>query len=85
MKENLEKIIGDKLESLEIWIDDVKLEERDNLKFLNVVLDSNTIIDLNRVTEASEIINPLIDELDLIEDSYILDIYAKPKGDNKNE
>lgn len=85
MKENLEKIIGDKLESLKIWVDDVKLEERDNLKFLNVVLDSNTIIDLNRVTEASEIINPLIDELDLIEDSYILDIYAKPKGDNKNE
>ena len=73
MKENLEKIIGDKLESLEIWIDDVKLEERDNLKFLNVVLDSNTIIDLNRVTEASEIINPLIDELDVIEDSYILE------------
>lgn len=84
MKKKLERLVGDKLKYLDIWIDELKFEERDNLKFLNVVLDSESIIDLNRVTEASQIINPLIDELDLIKDSYILDIYAKPKGD-KNE
>ena len=38
-------------------------------------------IDLDSIVEATEVINPIIDELDLIDDSYILDIISKEKGE----
>ena len=31
------------------------------------------------------ILNPILDRLDLIKESYTLDVYAKEKGDVKNE
>ena len=38
-------------------------------------------IDLDTIVAATEVINPIIDKLDLIDDSYILDITSKEKGD----
>ena len=34
---------------------------------------------------ATRIINPLLDKADLIEEEYMLDVYAKEKGDVTNE
>lgn len=48
---------------------------------MRVILDSNDIIDMNKVVEASKIINPILDKANPIEDKYILDVYAKSKGD----
>ena len=38
-------------------------------------------IDLDTIVAATEVINPIIDKLDLIDDSYILDIVSKEKGE----
>ena len=46
-----------------------------------LVLDSEEVITLNKVVMATRIINPILDKLDLISDSYTLDVYAKEKGD----
>ena len=43
------------------------------------------IIDVERITEASRIINPIMDELDLLEGEYVLDIHSKVKGDGQDE
>ena len=41
------------------------------------------VIDLNKITEASRIINKIIDEnLEVLDDADELDIYSKEKGDN---
>lgn len=82
MKEKIIELVDNKLEELSIWIDDVYEEEREGNKFLCVVLDSEEMLDLNKVTEASRIINSLIDEADMLDEAYILDIYAKSKGEN---
>ena len=51
-------------------------------KIFNIVLDSDEIIDLNKVTEASRIINKIMDENDsLLEDADELDIFSKEKGE----
>ena len=85
MKEKIIKSIGNKLDDLSIRIDDVIYEKEKDINYLRIVLDASFVIDVNKVAQASRIINPIIDELDLINDAYILDIYAKEKGDVINE
>ena len=36
---------------------------------------------MERIVEATHIINPLMDKEDIINEEYILDIYGKSKGD----
>ena len=38
-------------------------------------------LDLDTVVEATNIINPILDDLDLIEESYILDVSSKERDD----
>ena len=85
MKEQIISIVGDKLKKLNVWIDDVYVDTEGTTKFLHIVLDADEIIPINTVVMATRIINPLLDEVDIMEDAYMLDIYAKSKGDGNNE
>ena len=68
------------LESLNIVIDDISFGKEGNYHFLRIVLDRNGTLDLDSIVEATNIINPILDELDLIEESYILDVISKERG-----
>ena len=83
MKEKIIEAIGNKLDDLDVFIDDIKNKKVENENTLTIVLDSKEIIPLNKVVMATRIINPILDKLDLIEESYTLDVYAKEKGDGK--
>ncbi len=80
MKEKLINLVGDKLESLNVFIDNVYEEKKGSIKTLYIVLDSEDIIDLDTVTKATDILNPIVDEAGLCKDIDVLDIYAKEKG-----
>ncbi len=81
MESEVKKIIGDSLNELDLWVDSVKLEKENNINYLRICLDSNNIIDMDRIVKATNIINPLMDKEDLVKDEYILDIYGKSKGE----
>lgn len=81
MKEKLVHALGDKLDRYKVFIDDVFEEDEGNNHYLRVVVDADFIIDSNLIYEVSSVIDKTLDELDLIEDSYILDIYSKEKGE----
>lgn len=85
MKEKLIAKLGNKLDSLKVFVDDVYIEELAGEKTLTIVLDSEEMLDLKTVVKATRILNPIVDELDFIEGMYTLDVYAKEKGDGKNE
>ena len=85
MKDKIINLVGNKLDSLDIWIDDVYSDEENGSVYLHIVLDSKRILNIKDVTNATRILNPLLDEVDIIEDSYILDVYAKEKGDGNSE
>ena len=85
MKEKIIAEIGNKLDDLNLFIDDIIYGKVDNENTLTIILDSSEIIPLNKVVMATRIINPILDKLDLIKESYTLDVYAKEKGDVKNE
>lgn len=85
MLEQIKPIVDDKIKDLNMFTSDVYLSDEYGQKTLNIELDSNEIIDMEKITKASKIINPIIDELDPIEESYILDIHSKEKGSIENE
>jgi ribosome maturation factor RimP len=77
----IEEAIKEPMQKMDIIVDSVKYETEGNYNFLRIELDKVNGIDLDTIVEATEIINPIIDKLDLIDDSYILDITSKEKGD----
>lgn len=81
MKEKVIEKVNPAIEELNMFVSDVYVSTEENIKNLNIELDSDEVIDVNRVTEASKIINPIMDDLDLIDGEYILDIHSKEKGD----
>ena len=86
MKEIISSLVDSKISSFNVFVSDAFFEEMEGKKILNIVLDSEEVIDLNKITEISRIINPIIDSTDLINDDYDeLDIYSKEKGDVLDE
>ena len=85
MKEKVIELIGNKLDKLGIWIYDAYADKENGNDFLRIVLDSDKNLTIEDVTMATRIINPILDKEVFFEDSYILDVYAKEKGDGSNE
>ena len=85
MKEKVKNALDAKILDLGMFVTDVYMSTEEGIKTLNVELDSDDVIDVKRITEASKIINPIIDELDLVDGEYVLDIHSKVKGDDCNE
>lgn len=85
MKDKIKVLLDDKIKELNVFVDDVFISTEEGKKVLNIVLDSDEIIDLNRVTDASRIINKIMDEHEeLLQDCDELDIYSKEKGEIEN-
>ena len=78
MEERVKKVIAKPLEKLNMVVDSISFEKGN----LNIVLDSDEVIDLNRIVEASHLINDILDKEDFIKDQYMLDISSKEKGGN---
>lgn len=85
MEDKIKELVGDKLDKLKVWIDSIVVEKEGENTFLRIAIDADFIIPLNTVVMATRIINPLLDKMDIELDNYILDVYAKEKGDVINE
>lgn len=86
MKKQVQELLNDSIKDLNVFVDDAFISEEEGKKVYNIVLDSEEVIDLNKVTEASRIINKIMDENNnLPKDIDELDIYSKEKGVDENE
>ena len=86
MKKQVQELLNDSIKDLNVFVDDAFISEEEGKKVYNIVLDSEEAIDLNKVTEASRIINKIMDENNnLPKDIDELDIYSKEKGVDENE
>ena len=81
MKERIIEAIGNKLDNLGVTIYDITYGKVDGENTLTIILDRDEIISLNEVVMATRIINPILDKLNIIDESYTLDVYAKEKGE----
>ena len=81
MEEKVKNLIEGEVNKLGISIDSVTYEKEGSNYFLRIVIDRDEIIDIDTCVEVTNVINPLLDNLDVIEESYILDISSKEKGE----
>ena len=68
------------MKEMDIVVDSIEYVLENNYHFLKIVLDKVNGIDLDTIVEATNIINPILDEHDLIKEEYILDISSKERG-----
>ena len=78
--EKIKEIVTEAMNKEDIIVCSVSYEKENNYNFLKIVLDKVNGIDLDTIVEATNIINPLLDEYDLISDEFILDISSKERG-----
>ena len=82
MKETVANLVNEEIKELNVFVDDAFISEEEGMKLFNIVLDSEEVIDLNKITDASRIINKIMDEHDeVLGDIDELDIYSKSKGE----
>lgn len=82
MKEKIASLVNKDIQELNVFVVDAFISHEEGKKMFNIVLDSDEVIDLNRITDASRIINKIIDKnIEALEDSDELNIYSKEKGE----
>ena len=85
MKEKIISLVGNNLDSYHMWIDDVFFEQEDGQNYLSIVLDAERVLTIDEVVMATRILNPIIDknlkDEEALQKEYILNVYAKEKGD----
>jgi len=80
IEEQVKKLIEGPVGELGVNIDSVVLEKESGALFLRIVIDREEVIDVDTCVEVTNVINPLLDEANLIEESYMLDVSTKEKG-----
>lgn len=83
--EEIKKNIESPMQKMNIIVDSITWEKEGNYFYLKITLDRVNGLDLDTIVEATNIINPIIDKLDLIDEEYILDISSKERGSEENE
>lgn len=81
MEEQVRKLIEEQVNSLGVTIDNIVYEKEGSNYFLRIIIDREQPIDIDKCVEVTKVINPLLDESDIIKDSYILDVSSKEKGE----
>lgn len=76
IREMLEKVITDN----GYILDRVIYEKEDGNNFLRLIIDKKDIITVDDCVVVSDLVNPILDDLDPISERYILDVCSKEKG-----
>jgi ribosome maturation factor RimP len=83
MEDKILKAIKEPLASIGVSVYSISFEKEDGVDTLFIKIDSDKVVDTDICVKASEIINPIIDDLNLEElGEYVLDICSK--GSNED-
>lgn len=80
MVEEIRKAIEPVIEENNYRVDEVEYVKEGSQNFLRVIIDKDGIIDVEDCVKVFRLIDPILDEIDLIDESYILDVCSKEKG-----
>lgn len=81
---HIEKIVKDEIEDeinkLNIELKDVKYECENGVYYLRIFIDKNPFITIDDCVLVTNTINPILDKIDVIDNSYMLDVSSIEKG-----
>ena len=81
IEEKVRNLIEKKVNDMGVNIDNIEYVKEGSNYFLRIVIDRDKPIDIDTCVEVTNVINPLLDEANIIDDSYILDISSNEKGE----
>lgn len=80
IEEKIRKMIENVITENGYILSDVIYEKESGNNFLRIVIDKDGFIDLEDCIKVTNLINPIIDEKDPIDENYIMDVCSKEKG-----
>ena len=81
MKNKIRSLIEEVINEAGYILDEVLYLKENNLNFLRIVIDKdNGYVDVNDCVIVNNLLDPILDKIDFIEESYIVDICSKEKG-----
>ena len=75
--EKVTNLVSDRILEAGYMIDSITYEKEDGTYYLRIIIDKSGSITVDDCVVVSKIVNPLLDEADLISDNYILDVCSK--------
>lgn len=77
--DKIREVLVKPMKDIDLIIDDISFVNHE----LRIVLDTtdDSIINIDRIVEASKIISKILDKYDFIKEKYVLDVSSKEKGD----
>lgn len=81
IEKKIRELVEEKINEIGVKIDTIEYVKEGSNNFLRIVIDKDIPVDVDTCVEVTNIISPILDENDIIEDSYILDISSKERGE----
>ena len=82
IEEKVLKVIEKPINDIGITIKEIKFEKENGTSYLRIFIDKEPFINIDDCVKVTDIVNPILDEYDFIDESYILDISSIEKGGN---
>lgn len=85
VEDKVREIIEGAIKENNYILDQVLYVKEGSSYFLRIIVDKDGYINIEDCLKINAIVGPILDEADLIKESYILDICSKEKGSVTNE
>lgn len=80
IEKKVRDLVEKKVAEIGVKIDAVEYTKEGSNNFLRITIDKDIPVDIDTCVEVTNIISPILDEENIIEESYILDISSKERG-----
>ena len=81
IEQRVRELITDEVKKMGVTIDNVLYEKEGSNYFLRVIIDREQPIDIDTCVKVTKVINPIIDNSDIIDKIDALEVWSKEKGD----
>ena len=81
MEEKIRELLEGVIEENGYTLYKVEYVKENNMMFLRLYIDKEGIMEIEDCVTVSNLVNPILDEADPIDESYILDVCSKGEGD----
>ena len=82
LEDKIRSVIEEKVNEIGINIVSIKYEKENGVNYLRIFIDKEPFINIDDCVKGTEIVNPILDEYDFIDEQYMLDISSIEKGGN---
>ncbi len=80
MEEKIKDLIISVIEENNYILDSVEYVKEGSNMFLRIIIDKQGIINIDDCVKVTNLINPILDQEDPIDENYILEVCSKEKG-----